>query len=171
MLPLDFSCKLLELGLQLVLRRAYLINLALQRLYVAHWVCKDVQLAFVHLIKARTVFTAALIDVPVDPLILLQSCLLQHPLSLITLDQSETQVILFAELLSILGSLHLRRVDSENVPFEYVLRSLWHRGQGNVLDIAHNFLLVEALLLLVHLKRLLSRLLLRLLSEGTHWRL
>ena len=170
MLPLDLSRKLLELGLQLVLRRAYLINLALQRLYVAHWVCKDVQLAFVHLIKARTVFTA-LIDVPVDPLILLQSCLLQHPLSLITLDQSETQVILFAELLAILGSLHLRRVDSENVPFEYVLRSLWHRGQGNVLDIAHNFLLVEALLLLVHLKRLLSWLLLRLLSEGTHWRL
>ena len=170
MLPLDLSRKLLELGLQLVLRRAYLINLALQRLYVAHWVCKDVQLAFVHLIKARTVFTA-LIDVPVDPLILLQSCLLQHPLSLITLDQSETQVILFAKLLAILGSLHLRRVDSENVPFEYVLRSLWHRGQGNVLDIAHNFLLVEALLLLVHLKRLLSWLLLRLLSEGTHWRL
>ena len=155
----------------MVLRRAYLINLAFQRLYIAHWVCKDVQLAFVHLIEARTVFTAALEDVPVDPVVLLQSCFLQHPLSLITLDQPETQVILAAELSAILRILHLSRVGSENVPFEYVLRSLWHRGQGNVLDIAHNFLLVEALLLLVYLKRLLSwLLLLRLLSEGTQWR-
>ena len=76
MLPLNFSRKLLKFGLQLVLRRTYLINLAFQGLYVTHWVSKDVQLAFVYLIKARAVFTTAFVDVPVNPAILLQSRIL-----------------------------------------------------------------------------------------------
>ena len=83
----------------------------------------DIQLGFINLVKARTILIPAtpLINIPIDPAILLQSSLLKGLFALRSLHQTETLVVLATKSAPIFRCFNLYWVGTKHMALENVL--------------------------------------------------